>query len=111
MYGEPERYSSQWNIGPAQDGICTVLWVVEQMQKHYASTRYEADAAPLRPESETLGLDISKSLALLDWEPRLSCDEMFYNVVDFFKKQQEGVDPRDICAEQIRKFYELNGKA
>ncbi len=109
MYEEPERYSSQWNIGPTRDGIRSVLWVVEQMQKHYASTWYVADAAQLRPESEMLGLDISKSLALLDWEPRLSCDEMFYNVVDFFKKQQEGVDPRAICAGQIRKFYGMEG--
>ncbi len=40
MYEEPERYSSQWNIGPTRDGIREVVWVVEQMQKHYTSVEY-----------------------------------------------------------------------
>lgn len=107
MYDEPKRYSSQWNIGPTLDGIRTVRWVVEQMRRHYASTQYVAGAVSLCPESETLGLDISKSLALLDWEPRISCDEMFYNIVDFFKREQGGESERKICCDQIRDYFEL----
>lgn len=106
MYKHPEEYSSQWNIGPTQDGIREVVWVLEQMQKHYASTQYTVGGTGVRTESETLGLDISKSLALLDWEPIISCDEMFYNIVEFFKMQQAGVNERDICKKQIRDFFQ-----
>ena len=105
MYQNPQLYSSQWNIGPTQDGIRDVLWVLEQMQKHYASTQYTVGGVKTGTESETLGLDISKSLALLDWEPIISCDEVFYNIVEFFKMQQEGVPERDICEKQIRAFF------
>lgn len=110
MYEDPEKYSSQWNIGPTRDGIRTVLWVVEQMQKHYASVAYSVGNAFEVTESKTLGLDITKSLRELDWEPRLSCDRMLYNVVDFFKRKQAGESERDICVGQIREFFELEGQ-
>lgn len=91
MCQEPERYSGEWNIGPTRDGIKDVLWVVNQMRAHYASTQYVVGDAFDVTESMTLGLDITKSLWELDWEPLLSCDKMLYNVVDFFKQQQAGL--------------------
>lgn len=109
MYEEPHVYSSQWNIGPTLDGIKDVLWVVSQMQKHYASTQYVIGDTFAVTESKTLGLDISKSLAKLDWEPLLSCDRMLYNIVEFFKMQQDGVNEREICKKQINEFFALGG--
>lgn len=103
---EPQRYSGEWNIGPTLDGIKDVLWVVSKMQAHYASAQYVVGDAFDVTESKTLGLDISKSLRELDWEPLLSCDKMLYNVVDFFKQQQAGVPESAICAGQIREFFQ-----
>ena len=108
MYKEPLTYSSQWNIGPTLDGIKDVLWVVNQMQKHYTNAEYVVGDTFAVAESKTLGLDISKSLAQLDWEPILSCDKMLYNIVEFFKLQRDGVNEREICAKQIREFFELS---
>lgn len=110
MYENPEKYSSKWNIGPTRDGIRTVLWVVEQMQKHYAGVGYTVGDAFEVTESETLGLDITKSLRELDWEPRLSCDRMLYNVVDFFKRKQAGESEREICMRQIREYFETGAE-
>ncbi len=107
MYDEPLKYSSQWNIGPTLDGIKDVLWVVNSMQEHYANAEYVVGETFDVKESKTLGLDISKSLMKLDWEPMLSCDKMLYNVVDFFKKQQNGESEADICSSQIKEFLEL----
>ena len=107
MYEEPEKYSSQWNIGPTRDGIRTVLWVVEQMQKHYNNVQYNVGRTFEVTESQTLGLDITKSLSALDWEPRLSCDRMLYNVVDYFRRKQAGESERSICKKQIVEFFEI----
>lgn len=107
MYEEPLVYSSQWNIGPTLDGIKDVLWVVGKMQKHYTSAEYMVGDTFAVTESKTLGLDITKSLSQLDWEPLLSCDKMLYNVVDFFKQQQAGVPEREICAKQIAEFFQI----
>lgn len=107
MYEEPEKYSSQWNIGPTKDGIKDVLWVVEQMRKHYESAEYVVREAFDVKESQTLGLDITKSLRELDWEPLLSCDKMLYNIVEFYKMQHDGVPELEIAKKQIRDFFEL----
>ncbi len=110
MYDEPEKYSSQWNIGPTRDGIKDVLWVVEQMRKHYDSTEYIVGDAFDVKESQTLGLDISKSLRELDWEPLLSCDKMLYYIVDFYKMQHDGIPVLEIVQKQVREFFELCGE-
>ena len=88
-----------------------MLWVVNQMRAHYASTQYVVGDAFDVTESMTLGLDITKSLWELDWEPLLSCDKMLYNVVDFFKQQQAGIPEAEICAKQIRAFFAKDDKA
>jgi nucleoside-diphosphate-sugar epimerase len=56
-------------------------------------------------ESQTLGLDISKSLKLLDWKPELSFEKMLYDLVDFFRRQQDGEKEIDICLRQIKEFF------
>ena len=107
LYEEPEKYSSQWNIGPTLDGIKDVLWVVDKMREHYAHTEYVECEAFEVTESKTLGLDITKSLRELDWEPLLSCDKMLYNIVEYYKMQQAGTPELEICRKQIREFFEI----
>jgi CDP-glucose 4,6-dehydratase len=106
MYEEPDHYSSQWNIGPAKEGIQSVLEVVNRMQGYFQSTAgYTAIEAFKVTESKTLGLDISKSLGQLDWAPELSLDKILYDLVDFFKRQQTKEPDRDICLRQVREFF------
>jgi CDP-glucose 4,6-dehydratase len=106
MYENPERYSSQWNIGPAKEGIQTVLAVVKKMQEYYKSNSgYKVGETFGVTESRTLGLDISKSLKHLDWKPELSFERMLYDLVDFFRRQQNGENERDICLRQVREFF------
>lgn len=107
LYSKPQAYSSSWNIGPTRDGIRTVLWVVETMMKLYNQspecTFRQMQASFV--ESETLGLDITKALSKLEWEPELSCEELLENVVAFFKDEQNGKNVREICFKQVEKFY------
>lgn len=107
MYEEPMKYSSQWNIGPTRDGIKDVMWVVNKMQEHYANAEYVFGGEFAVTESQTLGLDITKSLRDLDWKPLLSCDKMLYNIVDFYKMQKSGVPELEIARKQIRDFFEI----
>ena len=107
LHEQPKKYSSQWNIGPTRDGIKDVLWVVDKMKEHYANTQYVVGNTFAVTESKTLGLDINKSLQQLDWEPLMSCDKMLYNIVEFYKMQQDGVPELEICKKQIREFFEI----
>ena len=105
LYGKPLEYSEGWNIGPKLDGIRTVSWVVEKIREYYDGLKASRGAQFEVKESETLGLDISKALERLDWEPLVSSDRMVALVVDFFKRQRAGESVLNICSSQIAGFY------
>jgi CDP-glucose 4,6-dehydratase len=105
QYESPERYSGPWNIGPSPDGILSVLDVVNKMQSYYENAAGFKPGANLKvQESNTLGLDITKSLTLLDWAPEMSPDEMLYDLVDYFKRLMAHEPEQDICLGQVRTF-------
>jgi CDP-glucose 4,6-dehydratase len=109
MYDDPEKYSSQWNIGPFNEGIMTVLEVVDMMKTFYECSTGYSQVKPFNvTESQTLGLDIGKAIKYLGWAPELSFDKTLYNLVDFFKRQQSNESERDICLKQIEDFFLLD---
>lgn len=105
LYEDPVGYSGAWNIGPTRDGIRPVSWVFEKIQESFQNLEGKKGDHFLVNESETLGLDITKALNRLDWEPRLSCDRVIEQVVDFFQSQQRGENEYQICLRQIAEFY------
>lgn len=107
LYDSPSEFSECWNIGPTIDGIRTVSWVLSKIKEYYGGLEVsEAERFAVR-ESETLGLDITKSLERLDWEPIVSADKMVELVVDFFKSQRNGMPERSICDRQIAEYYQM----
>lgn len=107
LYDKPSEYSECWNIGPTLDGIRTVSWVLSKIKDYYNGLEVSEGERFDVKESETLGLDITKSLARLDWEPIVSADKMVELVVDFFRSQQNGESERSICEKQISEYYQL----
>lgn len=105
LYENPKEYSEGWNIGPTTDGIRTVSWVFQKIKNTYHGLEAETGAKLDVKESETLGLDIQKSLDRLDWEPRLSCERVVEQVTEYFMGRQAGEDDRTICLRQISEFY------
>lgn len=107
LYNNPLDNSEGWNIGPTLDGIRTVSWVLTKIKEYYDKLEASAGERFDVRESETLGLDITKSLDRLDWEPLVSSDKMVELVVDFFKSQRNGEAERSICNRQISEFYQI----
>ena len=109
MYDEPGKFSSQWNIGPSNEGIRSVREVVEKMLAFYNSTAGYKQTEGLEViESQTLGLDISKAVKHLDWQPRQSLETVLFDLVDFFKRQQANESEKDICLSQIENYFRGN---
>ncbi|MDE7017537.1 MAG: CDP-glucose 4,6-dehydratase [Lachnospiraceae bacterium] len=105
VYENPNKYSGEWNIGPTHDGVRTVLWVCEKIRASFRGLAFREGERFEVAESETLGLDISKALEELDWEPTLACEKVIDQVVEFFKCQEAGEWEREICLRQIAEFY------
>ena len=105
LYNNPNEYSGAWNIGPTCEGIKSVGWVFDKMVTYFKGLE-KRDAMKFDVhESETLGLDITKSITRLDWKPRLSTERVIELVVDFYKGQKNGVDALSLCRKQISEYY------
>jgi CDP-glucose 4,6-dehydratase len=106
MYEDPEKYSEPWNIGPAKEGIKSVVEVVEKMRLFYKTTSGYIQGNPSKvTESRTLGLDITKAVSQLDWAPEIPLDRMLYDLVDYYKRREAGEPDRGICLRQAREFF------
>lgn len=105
LYESKESVFDIWNIGPKSDGIKSVGWIFKKIQTCFGKLdSVQAEQFGVK-ESLTLGLDITKAMSELDWEPRLSTDEIVEQVVDFYLRQKRGEDPLDICFSQIKNYY------
>ncbi len=105
LFNDPKQYTGAWNIGPTQDGIRTVSWVVEKIKESFEGLKETNGVALEVKESATLGLSIDKTLRELDWEPRMTCDKTVEQVVQFFVAQQKQDSEKEICFRQIKEFY------
>lgn len=104
LYQAPQTYSEPWNIGPTKEGIRTVGWVFERIKNSFQGLDSRHVLEKVVEENAVLGLDIRKSLARLDWKPLMSVENTIDNVVDFFRKQEQGIPERSICIRQISEF-------
>lgn len=105
LYYEPEEYSGAWNIGPDKSGIKTVGWIFDKIQSYFNGLEQNTGNKFKVMESETLGLDISKSISKLDWKPRMSLDRVFEQIVDFYKETKNGKYAYELCMSQIKEYY------
>lgn len=105
LYCNPEDYSEAWNVGPRPEGIKSVSWIFNEIKQSFGALS-EGNAQKFRiNESKTLGLDIRKILQKTDWEPRLSTEELIYDVVSFYQRRKDGDAALDICLDQIENFF------
>lgn len=107
MEQDPKTYSGAWNVGPTLDGIKEVKWVVDKIQSYFEGAKAEEGEKYDVKESATLGVDVTKMLEMTDWQPERSVEQMLYYVVDYFRRQQNGDDERDIMLGQVREYYKL----
>lgn len=105
LYNYPNDYSGAWNIGPTKEGIKSVGWIMDKIDKYFSGLeRTKADGFMVE-ESATLGLDITKAITRLDWKPILTIDKIVELVVDFYKGQKQGDNIFSLCQKQIKEYY------
>jgi CDP-glucose 4,6-dehydratase len=94
-----------WNFGPTDEGVRTVLQVVEGLASHWgAGAQWRADDCQHPHEASLLKLDISKARNRLCWHPLLGFDETLAWTVSWHQRQQAGEDVRLLTLEQIQNY-------
>jgi CDP-glucose 4,6-dehydratase len=110
MYEDGEKYSGAWNFGPDRKPVITVEELVKSLIKHWGHGRYKdlSKGSSGEPhEAQSLMLDISKAINLLNWSPTLSVNEAIEYTVNWYKASH--VD-YDFCVNQINDYVDKSMK-
>ena len=104
-----EGYDKAYNFGPDLSGNLTVVEVVEEMQKHIPSLKYEIKVDPNAPhEAKLLMLDTSLAKHELGWRPKITTLEGIKLTADWYNAYLTGSeDLKELTREQIKMFFEL----
>lgn len=103
MYYDPIKYSQAFNFGPNTDGCVPVKHVVEKLIESYGIGSFIAGNTEGAHEAKLLSLDISKSKAMLGWQPVWNIDKAIEKTAEWYKyfKTQ---DVYELCLRQIKEF-------
>ena len=107
MWEEPIAYCEGWNFGPKMDAVVPVWDVAMMLTKEMGRGELLDQTDPNAPhEANLLMLDITKALARLGWQPRLSTVEAIALTADWYKRYyKENV--YELCVEEIKSFAHL----
>ncbi|WP_447707231.1 CDP-glucose 4,6-dehydratase [Methylobacterium brachiatum] len=98
-------FAAGWNFGPNAESERTVREVADTLAHHYGlGMRWELDGAPAPHEAGYLKLDSSKARRILNWIPKWDFEETMRVTAEWYRRDAEGVDPREICREQLERF-------
>ncbi len=106
MYEDGAKYSGAWNFGPDQKSTITVEELVKSVIRHWGKGQYKDLSTRLLNEpheANTLILDASKAMNLLNWRTALNVNEAIKYTVDWYKADK--VD-YDFCVNQINGYVD-----
>lgn len=102
LYDDPDKFSGAWNFGPDLSDIRSVADVISDFERLFSQFSWALGCADDNPhEATTLKLDISKSIAMLDWRPALGFDESVLRTGGWYADWRRGRCPRTISVRDI----------
>jgi CDP-glucose 4,6-dehydratase len=102
------EFGEAWNFAPESSDARTVEWIVECLAKEYGQrAQWQADKSEHPHETKMLKLDWSKAKDRLNWRPTMRLEEGLRFTADWYRRRDEGEDPREITIEQIAAFTQV----
>lgn len=97
-----------WNFGPAPDDVQPVAFILDRLFAAENAGRTWRLADGHQPhEANFLSLDASKARAKLGWRPRLPLAEALDWTYDWYARQRQGDDARQLTLDQISLYTAL----
>lgn len=103
----PEKKSGAWNFGPSELDK-TVQYVVEKSIKCWGSGNFnQPEKIKKVHEASILKLDISKSLAELEWSPKWSVNQSIEKTIEWYKNKHNKIaSDYELCIKDIEAYNE-----
>lgn len=105
LYTEGTAFAESWNFGPHEHDSRSVGWLVQKLGDLWgAGTRWSIENQGNLHEAHRLKLEISKTRARLQWEPRLSIEEALARTVEWYTAYRDGKDMYEASIAQIEAY-------
>ena len=102
LFTEGHAFAEPWNFGPAEDDAIAVWRVIERAVEFWGEgASWQRDEGTHPPETKTLRLNCTKSQVRLGWRPVTNVETALRWTVDWYKRVQEGKNPRTLTLRQI----------
>lgn len=102
---QESKWCSSWNFGPLPGQDVPVGELVEQFCQAWGDGRWKDASQPGQlHEANILRLSIEKSLSELGWRPRWTVKQAVEQTANWYRRQTEGGDMREICLADIAAF-------
>lgn len=94
-----------YNFGPQSQDGATVREVVRLAQSVYGNGQVSwGDGTDGVHEAGWLALEIGKARAVLGFTPRWCLNQSVHRTVDWYRRQQDGADARELCESDITEY-------
>lgn len=101
-------FASSWNFGPAEADAKPVSWIAVELARLWGQQASWIQDGGIHPrEAHYLKLDVSKTKARLDWNPRLPLNAALGWIVEWYRSFQAGDDLRRFTRMQIERYEAL----
>ncbi|HEY6127050.1 MAG TPA: CDP-glucose 4,6-dehydratase [Candidatus Acidoferrum sp.] len=108
LAGEPSRFASAWNFGPAEADAKPVSWIADELARSWGNrASWNRDGAIHPKEAHFLKLDASKSRTCLGWRPVLPLNSALGWIIEWWRAFEAGGDLRRVTSAQIQRYEAL----
>jgi CDP-glucose 4,6-dehydratase len=86
LYRGQHQFAEGWNFGPMNEGMLTVLEVIEALRKGWDQLNFKIESSDLNPhEAGLLRLDCQKARSYLKWAPVWDGELSFIKTAEWYK--------------------------
>ncbi len=104
LYRHPGKYAQAWNFGPDRQDAKPVAWLAAELCRLWGRARLSVDKKRHPHEAGFLFLNARRAKKELGWRPKWDLALALRKVVDWTRAYRAGLDPRDICRQQIGEY-------
>lgn len=104
----PREFAEGWNFGSNEEDAVSVETIVSSVARLWGPPAgWTADKGSHPHEAHFLKLDSTKARTRLGWRPRLRLQTALKWTVEWYKKQAQGADARQLTLAQIERYMSL----
>ena len=105
LYTHGQAFAEGWNFGPNEDDARSVEWIVENLVRSWGhGARWHQDFGVHPHEANYLKLDISKSKARMNWQPRWTLSQALESIITWHQAWLRNEDMKRFCHLQILQY-------